>query len=213
MVPGQQRLLMRKMSELQPLRWENLAEVVAVHQESLPDDFMTSLGADFLHHAYYGLAIQSGLGFGFFYEDSGRIAGFILGSYEAKTLQRLRLRRYWPMILKSLAKNLLENPFFIKRIFQAVLAMQKRTGGREGAELVSLAVHPSLRRRGIAGKLVQSFKKHLAERGVNHCWTKSHASAAKQFYLRMGFVEAESFRMNDKQYTVFCCDLSGERCG
>ena len=187
---------------------EDLDEVTDIHMENLVDDFITSLGRDFVKDVYYGSIFQANLGFGLVAKQDARIAGFIVGSYNSKRVQLVRLRKHWKSISQKVFLMSLRNPIWLMEVLGVVVTMQgKQFIPENSAELVSLCVRPAYRGKKLAGALIHSFKEYLKSIGFGVCWTKTHSETAMKVYEASGFRAETVFRINERDNTLFTCQL------
>lgn len=181
--------------------------ITDMHLNCFKDDFITSLGKYFLKNVYYRGIFDSGLGFGFICKIDNKVAGFIIGSYDSKRLQKQYIKRYWHKILLCLLLKVISDPMSMVEIMKGFFIMGKKyPDSNVGAELLSLAVHPSCREKGIATNLVNKFKEHLKISRVDRCFTMTHSPIAKKIYEKAGFKKECSFEQNGKELDFLIYD-------
>jgi ribosomal protein S18 acetylase RimI-like enzyme len=191
------------------------AAAARLHAEQIAEGFLASLGPRFLTHLYRrialhpssfllvatdgGVTVNAGaaddrraaedIGVA---EDGERCCGFIAGSVDVGGLYRSFLRHD---ALRATASAL---PRLVRQWRFALQTLRHGSDGPDGAELLSVAVAPSERGRGIGARLVTAFLTELGRRHVDRAHVVVGASnePAQALYRGAGFAEDRRFELH-----------------
>jgi len=179
----------------------DVGEVAKVHVESLPGEFLPSLGRKFLE-VFYEAAVGDPGFLGFLAEDRGRIAGFVVGVLNMKGFfRRVLVKNLWKFGWSVLGK-LIGNPRVFFSMIETVVYPVKESGPE--AELVVIAVNEGSRGRGVGRSLVKRLEKAFREKGISEykvTVTQKNARA-RVFYEGLGFCTAGSFGFYGKRWNL-----------
>lgn len=166
---------------------ETLRQVGRLHAENLDQGFLSTLGEKFLFLMYR--AIDECDGAVLVIESCERgVAGFVSGA-ESMSLIYRQMLRHWPQLIASLAPSLL-NPVKFWRILEILYysRLNIEQDGLPRFELLSIAVDPSYRGRGVSDRLYERLIEHC--RSLNEPAFKivvgEALRPAHRFYGRMG---------------------------
>jgi len=138
------------------------AAVAALHAAMIGSGFLSSLGTPFLRQLYRAL-IESESGSVFVAEVSGRVVGFVAGTDDTGVFYKEFLRRrMFPAGLRLLPALL--RPSTWKRLWETFRYGDHPSRAR--AELLSMAVAPAARGRGLGGELVTALLHAASRSGV-----------------------------------------------
>ena len=171
----------------EPRPRELYRQVAGLHARNLDQGFLATLGPEFLAQLYR--AIDEGSDSVLICErDGDRVLGFVAGSRGMGPIYRRMLRRPFSLGLALLPSLL--NPGRVRRILEV---LRYGRGGHAPAalpraELLSIAVDPDARGRGIADRLYGALAAHFRAAGeAAFCITVGAPLApAHRFYRRMG---------------------------
>lgn len=162
-------------------------QVAALHAGNINQGFLATLGIPFLSLMYRAIdeADDSVL---LTEEQEGHVVGFVSGGMGMGQIYRRMLRR--PFVLAWTLWPSLLRPARLKRIVD-ILRYGKQPGGDvllPEAELLSIAVSPEVRGRGVAEQLYRRLEEGFRERGVPafRITVGDALQPAHRFYLRMG---------------------------
>lgn len=176
------------MDKIRPLTDKDANGVAALHIESITRGFISSFGIDFVTSLYKAIA-QSKTSFGFVAVDNDKVLGFVVFTNNIKSL-------YWSIILKSglhlmllfakkalsfqRIKNALETLFYPSRTKKIKLPP---------AELLSVAVAPKERGRGLASQLIKKGFEHCRKKRIDEVKVLIGADneAGNKLYIKSGF--------------------------
>jgi ribosomal protein S18 acetylase RimI-like enzyme len=188
--------------EVRALAGTDVPQVVAVHLRSFPDFFLTHLGPAFLRR-FYAQFVDHDAHVGTVAVTDGRVVGFIVGTTDAPRLYHAFYRRHFPWIAGLTALRLLTDGYVrrhivgrLSHVLRAVRALLPGAPRRPPARssdvpnrLLSIAVDPDLRGRGVARRMLEHFCDQLRDRGCAAVGltvrTSSHS--AIRFYEKTGW--------------------------
>lgn len=155
-----------KITELNIL---DVKQVVAVHIESFEGFFLTSLGVNFLK-TYYSSCIKSKqtIGFGLF-DDKGDLLGFAIGARCASGYHKKILMDNLYLFIFSIFKILLTRPSVFLRLLLNLNKSPNKNDKKDYAELLSIAVLPSLKGMGYGKLLLEKFEVRARNIGISSC--------------------------------------------
>ncbi|MGH2806368.1 MAG: GNAT family N-acetyltransferase [Actinomycetota bacterium] len=179
------------------------AEIARLHRQGLPDAFLPTLGQRFLSKLYRALADDPGA-VTVVAESEGRVVGFVSGVISARSSYKRFFYRHGISASLSVVPRLLR-PATFRRAYETVRYLGGGRGDRIGmdylpeAELLSIAVSPTCRSRGLGGELAEAMIAGLTEVGVSELKVVVSAAnaGANRFYQRMGFVPATTFDLHE----------------
>ena len=181
------------MDQMETIKRADFRRVAQLHAESIDQGFLSTLGPRFLSLLYQAIdeCPDSCL---LLARDSDRVVGFVAGTLDMGQVYRYLLR-HWLALGLSLAPSLLV-PWRLWRILE-ILRYSRGRGHTAtpvpplpAAELLSIAVDPACRGRGIADELYARLKLFFGTRGLGEFKIIVGASLAPahRFYRRMGAV-------------------------
>ena len=185
--------------------------MVAIHRESFPGYYLTSLGPSFLQ-AMYSWYVQSAEAIAHVALDGdGRVAGFVAGTANDSDYRRSLFRETWYHMVVALGQRLISKPTQTLRlmgerkdlIWQALATILTRRS-REAeqtnaisdkepptAGLVSIGVKHSARRSGLGTALSELFVREAWSRGCEGITlsVREDNVGARRFYESMNWEE------------------------
>ena len=182
--------------------------VALLHRDCIPTGFLSSLGPSFLRGLYRGIA-SSSVAFGHVWQDeAGEVLGFIAcAESTGKAYKNIILRHGWRMTLPLLRFVLRVS--VIKRIIETLLYPAEVGDDLPRAEVLSIAVSPEARGRGVGRTLMETAMRDFADRGVSQArvavWSKNET--ANQFYQRLGFRLALTREHHGLPMNVYAFDV------
>ncbi len=180
-----------------PLDEKILRQVAKLHKEAISTGFLPTLGEEFLFCLYKAISLSDKAVL-LVDVENGEVRGFVAGSLEFGDIKRILLKECKYTLLKVLVKLLL-NP---KRLFK-FLETYRYTGQAEEldlppAELLSIAVKPSYRKRGIATNLYKALTDYMERWGVDKfkIVVGEKLQGAQKFYEKMGAKKVKEFELH-----------------
>lgn len=169
--------------------------VAALHAGQIAQGFLSALGPSFLRRLYRRIGRSSG-SFLLVAESDGRTAGFIAGSTDVAALYRGFLLHDGIAAVAAAGGALLTG---WRRVLDTLgHARSSGAGTGRGAELLAVAVDPSLQGRGTGAQLVGAFFDELDARDCQaaHVVVGADNAAAIALYRRAGFAEVDRFELH-----------------
>lgn len=176
-------------------------QVASLHVRCLDQGFLATLGEQFLAQMYEAIDHADGTAL-LTEERDGAVVGFITGGNGMGSIYRRMLRSPVRLGL-ALAPSLLSLPR-VRRIIE----IMRYSGGADGlptgvpdAELLSLAVAPEWRGKGVAEALYQRLVEDFRTRGVPafRIIVGESLAPAHRFYRRMGAEPAGEVEVHEGQ--------------
>ncbi|HEY2092871.1 MAG TPA: GNAT family N-acetyltransferase [Thermoanaerobaculia bacterium] len=177
----------------------DLDAVVAIHLAAFPNFFLTFLGPRFLR-VFYGAVLRDGIALVATAEE--RVGGFVVGMLESRSFYRRLLLKRSAQVAFAILPAVIRRPSTLVRVMRRAKS-RLMEGVRpphekpdQGAELMSLAVHPREQHRGLGRALVEAFIARVHEAGAGSLWLITDAAdneGVKMFYETLGFTVRRSF--------------------
>lgn len=192
-----------------PLRVSHLDELVELHLRSFPEDFVTDLGWGFLRRVFYPWFLAHPAGFGFVWEEKGRLLGYVVGSLHVRSFYAAMLRRWLVWISLYSLGALIRHPVLLGRFVEVARAIRKSEELPYPADLAYIAVRPEAQGRGIGRRLVESLLDHLRHAGAEGCFVKTRKDleASNRLYLATGYSLWKEFELNGERHCIYVIRL------
>lgn len=164
-------------------------QIARIHMECLEVGFLSTLGENFLTLLYASIdECPSAI---LIVERKGdQVVGFVAGARSMRPIY-FQLFRRLPKLIWAL-RGIVFSPRKIWRIVEIILHSNSDNPGQRGAshELLSIAVSPNFRGKGIATKLYNRLRRYCEKRGVSSfcILVGDDLKAAKLFYTKMGAI-------------------------
>lgn len=189
---------------------ERYRQVAALHAANIDQGFLATLGIPFLSLMYQ--AIDEAPGSVLIVDErEGRVTGFVTGGIGMRPVYRRMLRQ--PL---RLALSLLPSLIRLRRLKRIVDILRYSGGASQpsalpAAELLSIAVDPAWRGKGIAESLYRRLVAHFDGDGVRafRIVVGDGLLPAHRFYLRMGAKPAGKIEVHAGQASVVYVQQSG----
>lgn len=180
-----------------PLDEEILKQVAKLHKEAISTGFLPTLGEEFLFCLYKAISLSDKAVL-LVDTENKEVRGFIAGALEFRDIKRVLLRECKYTLLKVLFKLLLNPKKFFK--FLETYRYTRQVEGAElpPVELLSIAVKPSYRKRGIAANLYKELSDYMKKRRVNtfKIVVGEKLKGAQKFYESMGAEKIKEFELH-----------------
>jgi lipopolysaccharide/colanic/teichoic acid biosynthesis glycosyltransferase/GNAT superfamily N-acetyltransferase len=189
--------LQREKLVTRPATKKDIPSIVAIHQSTFADFFLTRLGRGFLSH-YYRLVLHYAAGILLVSERRDQIEAFACGFIHPEKFYRMMCRRAWifaPAILSALVRQ----PSLLARVLGAILWMQKPTSRRVSpcCELSSIAVAPIAASKGVGKALIKIFLDRAWTMGARQVYLNTDAEdngPVNAYYGKVGFQLRRQFQ-------------------
>jgi glycosyltransferase involved in cell wall biosynthesis/ribosomal protein S18 acetylase RimI-like enzyme len=182
---------------LRPARPGDADALSRLHREAMPTAFLPTLGDRFLRHLYRALATDEAA-ITIVAEDREGIVGFATGVSSVRSFYRRFLVRHGLPAAAS-ALPALRRPGVVHQM-RETLAYPNGAGTHLPApEILSIAVAPEARSRGVGRALVDRVVRGLSDGGVEELKVVVGADneAANAFYQRVGFRHRASLSVHE----------------
>lgn len=190
---------------IQPLKPTDVPEVAQLHVQSLPGDFLPSLGPRFLEVLYSGM-LELDLAWGFVARDEGELQGFVIGTADNQRLFGRLIRARTLPLTSQVVRALLRTPRLIIPTLETFLYPSREGGPQIAAELLVLAVAAERRGMRIGEQLLRELEHSFVKRGQNayKLTVLERNTAAQRFYERCGLIRSGSFSLYRKDWVLYC---------
>ena len=187
---------------------EHVAAVALLHTENISSGFISSLGPSFSRQLYRGIAGCSSA-FCLVALEDNQVLGFIAGAESVGKLYKFVLLRRGLLMSVCLIRFVFSLRT-IKRIVQTLLYPSRTSEEYPPAEVLSVAVAPDARRKGIAGELMQSAMEEFSSRGIDKVRVAVAADnkPANQYYIKEDFQKAGLYDSHGVQTNIYIRSLS-----
>ena len=178
---------------VRPLAPRDATACARLHREGIATGFLSSLGLPFLRELYRAIPACP-MGFGHVWAEGGRsVVGFVACAERTGRLYKQALLRRGPFLLLA-ASRLLVRPGAVRRMAQTLRYPAALPPDLPGSEVLSIAVAPQARGRGVGRALIRAALAQFAARGCAAArvavWDRNEAANA--FYRRCGFTLAHT---------------------
>ena len=179
-----------------------------LHAEGITEGFLSTLGKPFLAALYEGIAAAKEAGVFVALED-GEVLGFISYARDVKGCYRQVLRRKWPGLTRAMLPNLFRGTIY-RKVWETLRypfthKTQPVSAAKESCtvlrpELLSMAVGPRARGKGVGKLLVLSVDKVMQELGQEGYFVVTHGvdERSNGFYQGCGFRLTGSYESHGK---------------
>ena len=190
-----------------------VAQVVAVHEETFPDFFLTQLGSRFLR-LYYAALVDSPSGVALAAKvEGGGVVGFAAGSTEPAGFYRRLLARGWLRFSLAALPAVIRRPSRAGRVLGALRHPSRQPSELGTAGLHSIATTPSAQGTGIGGVLIEAFAGEVERLGCTRLRLETDAEDNERvidFYVRHGFEEVGEELRGSRRMLLMEREIAGE---
>jgi ribosomal protein S18 acetylase RimI-like enzyme len=193
-----------------PMAAHHVEQVAAIHARELSEDFLPSLGRAFLARSYYPAMLRNPYACVLVAIDGGtqRVAGFVNVAVDPGRYLSWFMRRNMVTLSLALLRLLLIDP---KRVLEAIAISRTRvTMPANAGEVAFIAVDRDHQKQGVGAMMVEATNRHLLQRRVTRCLTKTlaHNEHVIDFYVkRWGARVFATTRIVGKTYRYLVWDL------
>ena len=174
--------------EFKDLQAAHAGQVAALHIQCISTGFISSMGIDFVTSLYDAI-VKSKSSLGVVAVKNGKVIGFVAFTTNLNKLYKSIIRRKGLKFALLLAGNVLSLRR-IKKIFETLSYPARiKKMNLPPAELLSIAVAPEERRKGLAGQLIEKGLRLYRKTGVDKVKVLIGADnkAGNKLYLKSGF--------------------------
>lgn len=178
--------------EVRKIRKQDIDQIVLVHNLSFPNFFLTSLGSNFLK-VYYRSLIKDSEGVGVCVCVNKNIVGFSVGCIRSAGFNKRLVYTNFLLFLMGIFKIILTRPIALLRLMKN---LDKKDDSNQDngdyAELLSIAVLPEFKSKGIGKILLSHFETevYLKKENTNISLTTDALDndAVLSFYKQNGYI-------------------------
>ena len=174
--------------EFKDLQVAHVGQVAALHIQCISTGFISSMGTDFVTSLYDAI-VKSKSSLGVVAVKNGKVIGFVAFTTNLNKLYKSIIRRKGLKFALLLAGNVLSLRR-IKKIFETLSYPARiKKMNLPSAELLSIAVAPEERRKGLAGQLIEKGLRLYRKTGVDKVKVLIGADnkAGNKLYQKSGF--------------------------
>jgi ribosomal protein S18 acetylase RimI-like enzyme len=174
--------------EFKDLQVIHAGQVAALHIQCISTGFISSMGIDFVTSLYDAI-VKSKSSLGVVAVRNEKVIGFVAFTTNLNKLYKSIIRRKGLKFALLLAGNVLSLRR-IKKIFETLSYPARiKKMNLPSAELLSIAVAPEERRKGLAGQLIEKGLRLYRKTGVDKVKVLIGADnkAGNKLYLKTGF--------------------------
>lgn len=184
-------------------------DLARIHFEALPDDFLPSLGLDFLERVHYPATFTSAYGGNLVAVSEGRPVGFVTIAHDAGLFSRDLMARSVTRIARYALRAALRNPLHLRRSAEVGWSALNGKADPVKGEIFLIAVDHQWRGRGVGQALVRESLAYLARHGVERCRTKTLAANAGviAMYDHLGWAVRDRFSLIGRDYVTIVSPL------
>lgn len=182
--------------EIRRARPTDDAALAEMHRNALPAAFLPTLGDGVLRAMYRALS-RDEASVAVVAEENGLIVGFAAGTTSLRAFYRRFFARHGAQVALLAAPRLMR-PRVLRRV-RETLTYAHRTVDLPEAELLSIAVAPRARSRGVGAALAREVLNGLADLRCTHVRVVVDAANAdgNRLYASLGFVQRRQLAVHD----------------
>lgn len=174
--------------EFKDLQAAHAGQVAALHIQCISTGFISSMGIDFVTFLYEAI-VKSKSSFGIVAVRNEKVLGFVAFTTNLNKLYKSIVWRKGLIFTLLLAGNVWSLKR-LKKIFETLFyPARTKKMNLPSAELLSIAVGPEERGKGLAGKLIEKGFQHCRKTGIDKIKVLIGADnkAGNKLYLKFGF--------------------------
>lgn len=182
----------------------DVVRLAEIHHIALPDDFLPSLGRDFLERIYYPAAMRSARAVTLTARDQGQVVGFVTIAHDSAQYTRDVISKSWIALGLYALRAAILHPSSIWKSMEVLQAALFSKPDPIQSEIVFIAVDPVCQGQGIGTRMVRSALEYLAQMSIYQCRTKTLARNEKviRMYERLGWHVRDQFSLLGNQYVT-----------
>lgn len=181
---------------LRKVKLTDVDQLVIIHKEAFPDFFLTSLGEKFLKNYYYYSLKTKGSIAVCVENDHREIQGFAVGCLESAGFHKRVFLKSPIIFILSIMTAFIKSPKVLLRLLKNFEKKASDNDDKNYSELLSIAVKPEYKGRGLGKVLLNEFeKKILGFNGKKIALTTdvSNNQGVIAFYESNGYTKAFEF--------------------
>jgi GNAT superfamily N-acetyltransferase len=183
---------------------EQIPRLAEIHADALPDDFLPSLGLDFLERVHYPAALMSAFGANLVAVCGPRPVGFVTIAHDANQFSRDVIRRAMWKIIRYAARAAWRDPRHVRMSADVLRSVLSGRPDTVRGEIFLIAVDREWRGRGVGQALVHASVQYLERHHVERCRTKTLAAnvGVIGMYEHLGWSVRDHFTLIGRDYVT-----------
>ncbi len=190
----------------------HVKDVARIHQESLADDYLPSLGKKFLEKVFYTGSLKSNNGTTLLIIEDGQVAGFVtIATDSSRFIRQIFFKNFFLGFILSVRRILSSIKTFQETIQLIITIFKQDEKTEKGkAELVFIAVDKTFRGKKIGKKLVRAASEHFSHFGIKKYTTKvlANNNIANNMYEKMGCKIINRFSLMNREWVIWELDVT-----
>jgi ribosomal protein S18 acetylase RimI-like enzyme len=198
---------------IQPAKLNFLPDIARIHHSSLSDDFLPSLGLDFLAEVYYPQAIQSDYARTLIALIDEVPVGFVTVAHDSERFTQDVLKGRLIALTKYALRAMLRDPNYVRKCLEVFWSAVGAKPDPIKGEIVFIAVDQAHQGQGIGKQLVKAAADYLCQKGIPSCRTKTLATNRHiiRMYEGMGWQVRNHFHLIGREYVTLVVEkLAGD---
>jgi len=177
---------------IEPMAKHHARQAAGLHRNGIRSGFLSSLGLRFLTQLYAAIP-SCPAGFGYVATDGEEVLGFVAGTESTGRIYKQALLRRGLLMALPLLRFLVR-PSVVKRMIHTLRYPSQVDPDLPPAEVLSIAVSPAARGKGIGRSLMAAAMEEFRRRGLPRVKVAVWAGneQANRFYERFGFALAST---------------------
>jgi ribosomal protein S18 acetylase RimI-like enzyme len=182
----------------------HIPALARIHYNALHEDYLPSLGLDYLDRVYYPAALDSEHAVTVIALVGGKPVGFSTIAHNSGRFTSDVTAGRYPTLARYALRAALRSPNHLLKSVQVAWSSLHSKPDPVPAEIVFIAVDAEYQGRGIGKELVLQSLAYVKQQGMSYCRTKTLAENAHviRMYTRMGWHVREHFRLIGKEYVT-----------
>lgn len=176
------------MVKIENLKKDQVKSVAKIHKDFLSTGFLSKMSSQFLEKMYEGL-LKSNESFILVATEDEVVLGFVASSTNVKRLPKNMLTNLWGKTIFEIIKR----PKILPELFKLPL-YPGFSDSQNLCEVLSIAIIPEARGKGIGKKLIYETKSKLKENGYKgfNLSVRENMKEANSFYTKIGLKKIKS---------------------
>ena len=189
---------------VRPAAASEIGAVARIHFNALPDDFMPSLGLDYLERVHYPAAFASAHGATLVAASGSQPVGFVTIAHDAARFSSDVIRPAVFQIAWYALRAAARDPRHLRLSAEVMWSVVTGKPDPVRGEIFLIAVDRAWRGRGVGPALVRASLDYLAGHQVDRCRTKTLAGndGVIAMYQRLGWSVRDRFSLIGRQYVT-----------
>lgn len=189
------------MIKIDHLQRQDIEIISQIHLESLENNFLPSLGLNFLKALYKGIVGKKG-NYGFVAIENQKVVGFAIGTKNMKDYLKLALRSNFLELCLYLFFRLIKKPTLLKNVLETFTYSTKDVGPK--AELVVIGILKKYQGMGIGKKLIKSLEEKFKKEKIKKYKLTVHSDKrAVYFYEKLRYHRISQFTLYNKIWFIY----------